>query len=565
MAINNTYIYFIFSDADKAMKYINSDRELHMNAAWARPPKHFNNNNGRQSEQQSRKEENPSFMQTASVKSQSPSYLTPRQPHQSTINNISTGNAPESKDNYLSWRRARDPEPNRPVPFHTPNNRTFNSGNHPDSDNRQYFSGVRSLLRQPERMEIGPSGSMNSPTTPPKGSNSFGQCNRCQRRAELKCRRCGDFYCSHVCQKTDWPSHKRHCFPMPELVSAVEEPVKTPEELPMKMVMSPDGLSPNGTQHVPQPTLEVTKVEVPRSFTLPLNKTLPSMARPQPDRMIVFCDDDPKSGDIVAITWPCSTNRVYIVQNEGRMGQEYREVLTWASRPENHGPPFEESPERSTLVFAEFENDWYRAVVQKVIDSEYVLVGFFDFGNAEQIHFSKLRQYTGIDDPVRYTYSVYLKDCPYDVGCPFPENVSEYLKKFSDDFTPLRLRYNGEWNRNTNVELFVAETDVCINDKICALLGTSRAEYRKNREEAQHKLMKQNQPEKATKFNFDDLRCERMETENKTRVIVLCCDDLHSNSVWCCLETANTSIKEIDDAVNDFASQEGNLVNVIPE
>lgn len=521
-----------------------------MIANQARAPKQFKQGNGsRQPDRSVRGDERPSFSQAAPVQPQPMNRFSPREPHQPPPNNNVPRRSPA--DDFKSWRSPRDSEPNRQ---NFPVTRPFNTGNRETWDQRQ-----------PRPAETKPghhtNGSQVRPRPPQVLNPNVGQCNRCTRHAELKCQRCGDFYCSYACQKVDWPKHKRHCFPMPELVPA-DKPVNgtsQPAVVAVKPVTSPP--KENGS-HVKSPP---PKMDLTPNFNLPLTTPKPIMSRPQPERLIVYCDDDPKSGDIVAITWPCSTNRVYIVQNEGKMGEEYREMLNWASRPENHGPPFEESPEKGTLVFAEWENDWYRAIVQKVIDSDHVLVAFFDFGNAEQVHFSKLRQYTGDEDPVRYTYNVYLKDCPYNVGDPFPANVSEYLKKLSDQFTPLRLRYTGVFDRTTNVELFVAETDVCVNDKICALLGTTRAEYRKNYAEAYHKAVKQAQPDTSDQIFFDDLQCERMDTENKTRVIVLCSDGLESNSIWCCLEAANTSIKEIDDAVNAFASDEENLTVVVPE
>lgn len=40
-------------------------------------------------------------------------------------------------------------------------------------------------------------------------------CVFCKKDAALVCVRCGDFYCSKDCQKTDWPSHRYICFTMP--------------------------------------------------------------------------------------------------------------------------------------------------------------------------------------------------------------------------------------------------------------------------------------------------------------------------------------------------------------
>lgn len=40
-------------------------------------------------------------------------------------------------------------------------------------------------------------------------------CVHCKADAGLVCMRCGDYYCSKECQKTDWPSHRFICFPIP--------------------------------------------------------------------------------------------------------------------------------------------------------------------------------------------------------------------------------------------------------------------------------------------------------------------------------------------------------------
>lgn len=40
-------------------------------------------------------------------------------------------------------------------------------------------------------------------------------CNLCCKKADLRCERCGDYYCSAECQRKDWRAHKPNCFPMP--------------------------------------------------------------------------------------------------------------------------------------------------------------------------------------------------------------------------------------------------------------------------------------------------------------------------------------------------------------
>lgn len=42
-----------------------------------------------------------------------------------------------------------------------------------------------------------------------------GECVTCSKHADFYCERCGDTYCSNVCQVKDWREHRRVCFPMP--------------------------------------------------------------------------------------------------------------------------------------------------------------------------------------------------------------------------------------------------------------------------------------------------------------------------------------------------------------
>lgn len=41
------------------------------------------------------------------------------------------------------------------------------------------------------------------------------ECVTCNKRADYICERCGDTYCSTVCQLKDWREHRRYCFPIP--------------------------------------------------------------------------------------------------------------------------------------------------------------------------------------------------------------------------------------------------------------------------------------------------------------------------------------------------------------
>uniref|UniRef100_A0A1A9WB66 MYND-type domain-containing protein n=1 Tax=Glossina brevipalpis TaxID=37001 RepID=A0A1A9WB66_9MUSC len=43
-------------------------------------------------------------------------------------------------------------------------------------------------------------------------------CSLCLQLASHQCARCGDYYCSRKCQKSDWRDHRPICFPMPRLI-----------------------------------------------------------------------------------------------------------------------------------------------------------------------------------------------------------------------------------------------------------------------------------------------------------------------------------------------------------
>ncbi|XP_032596483.2 uncharacterized protein LOC6568117 isoform X2 [Drosophila grimshawi] len=45
-----------------------------------------------------------------------------------------------------------------------------------------------------------------------------GYCVFCSTKTNLVCHRCGDFYCTKICQLKDWPSHRYICFSIPALV-----------------------------------------------------------------------------------------------------------------------------------------------------------------------------------------------------------------------------------------------------------------------------------------------------------------------------------------------------------
>lgn len=41
------------------------------------------------------------------------------------------------------------------------------------------------------------------------------ECAVCTKFGNFSCERCGETYCSKMCQVTDWREHRRYCMPIP--------------------------------------------------------------------------------------------------------------------------------------------------------------------------------------------------------------------------------------------------------------------------------------------------------------------------------------------------------------
>lgn len=50
---------------------------------------------------------------------------------------------------------------------------------------------------------------------PEKKTVPTSPCVLCKEDASLVCSRCGDYYCTKECQRSDWPAHRYICFPIP--------------------------------------------------------------------------------------------------------------------------------------------------------------------------------------------------------------------------------------------------------------------------------------------------------------------------------------------------------------
>ncbi|XP_031621641.1 tudor domain-containing protein 1-like [Contarinia nasturtii] len=64
------------------------------------------------------------------------------------------------------------------------------------------------------------------------------ECAVCAKLADLSCERCGETYCSKMCQVSDWREHRRICMPIPRLLHRTD--ISNVQQLPMmnRMLMA---------------------------------------------------------------------------------------------------------------------------------------------------------------------------------------------------------------------------------------------------------------------------------------------------------------------------------------
>ena len=80
------------------------------------------------------------------------------------------------------------------------------------------------------------------------------------------------------------------------------------------------------------------------------------------------------------------------------------------------------------------------------------------------------------------------------------------MKKFVDDYTFLRIRFKGELNRISQVELYDATTNECLNAKVCELMGHSIPNFAMIAEK---------------RWKFDDLINAQIITNSPTEIMIL--------------------------------------------
>lgn len=118
-------------------------------------------------------------------------------------------------------------------------------------------------------------------------------------------------------------------------------------------------------------------------------------------RIIIRYCTPPANGSSVIVTWPVSTNAMFVVGLDKETFDGYRKTLKWTEDTAELAQSITECPTAGDLVFAKYEGYWARALVQKVADTKNVLVAFFDYGNTQLMSWTELRHYDVSGDITR--------------------------------------------------------------------------------------------------------------------------------------------------------------------
>lgn len=322
-------------------------------------------------------------------------------------------------------------------------------------------------------------------------SDPYGICIRCGSHAYYNCARCDDFYCTQDCQRIDWPVHKLHCIPMPELVPSKCHPntingktMKKPVNEPAPGHSSNDrsdgatAATTNGTTHEHEISPRQHKhssvngndnVAAP---TQPSSSTSSSAAAITPQvtanaiPMVKPIENDSK----VIIVEVRDHKTLYI--RSVATNEEYLTLMSDVAKAEVTAPDLKSYPTpRVDLVLAPFGGIYYRALVlecNKLTRS--IRVAFIDFGNEEEVLFDQLKVLPDeLAKRIRLTLKVKLKNVKENPEQKEAMAMKQFLENMSDMNTCKTLKVHGEdeyIRRNDTVELFDLDTNQSINEKL---------------------------------------------------------------------------------------------------
>lgn len=317
-------------------------------------------------------------------------------------------------------------------------------------------------------------------------NDPYGICIRCGTNAYYNCARCDDFYCSVDCQKIDWPFHKLHCYPMPELIPSkihknllMEKTMKKTNESKVSEAASVDSndrsveakiahetnhqnMSPrrkmhslvNGDDTAAQSSTTIAKTV---TINLPTSQSIPNDSE-------------------VFITYVRNHRTLYI--RSVATHDAYTKLMHDVAEAALIAPNLDSFPcPKQDMVLAPYEGIYYRGMVLACNTlAGLVRVAFVDFGNTEEVPFNQLKVLPNdLCQRPRLILIVNLKnvnDNPEPKEALAMQQYLENLSELSESAEVLKV--HGSDNviaKNDTVELLDLKFNRSINEKLNFLLN----------------------------------------------------------------------------------------------
>ncbi|KAM7359954.1 veneno [Cochliomyia hominivorax] len=258
-----------------------------------------------------------------------------------------------------------------------------------------------------------------------------GFCVLCSQTTTYQCERCGDFYCSDLCQQKDWQSHRYICFPMPKLVKAHQQSISL-----QKNVVGDDN-----------PELQITSNQ---------SKTLTNTSMPE-------------NGSRVVLTAFKSTNRCYIRSANSSVSLEYQKVL---KEIHEFGKTSKILNDKPKFALALRGDKWCRVQILNKAKFNNLRICFVDFGDICNRSLKDLRAITpALKKLPCYVHMVQLKGITkYSIETKFLNSLTQYADK------EYKVEFVQSDKAGGNVELYDLENNTMLN----TLIVSSCNEYNDN-------------------------------------------------------------------------------------
>lgn len=175
------------------------------------------------------------------------------------------------------------------------------------------------------------------------------------------------------------------------------------------------------------------------------------------------------SGTLVVISYVLNQKFVFVRPSTGDNNADYvqtlQEILIFAETAE----PIQQAPKCGQILLALHQNNYYRVFISHVYDSGFAIVAKLDFGDLVQLPVSQLFALS-VELQTRQIFVRKIKLCETESKSVHQIN---YLLELKETEQQLTLKYEGEWSPGIDCNLFIADTNESINEKLAQLQGVS--------------------------------------------------------------------------------------------